>query len=534
VVTAVGPARRETAARARTACALAAGAVAAAALAAIVAASGCVDPEYHCRVSHDCDVGEDGRCEVDHHCTAYDAGCATHRRYTDHSGPASNACFDDAVVPANLCAAGQPPAVSTGSGAGCAASVCKALPSCCATGWSEACVQEAQVLCSDLVCDTRIALTAGDKAGAAELWDLEWTGTRWTVARDVRTGALAWLAPLPGETAPRLAGFSPDALLIDAPSSAAAARSPGTTSGPMAIPVDANHDYVAATSVDFDRDGRPTAVLGYTDAAGTPHLEITKLDDGTKRTANTFASGLAWGDLDHDAFPDGLAAAAAPGSGTYRLLSNIEAADRSRLIGPVVETMMQGGNTPGAPAVRGFDWLDANRDHQLDAVAFGSEVNLHLGQRAGLTDTPQVRIDCTPLGPSASCSAAPSTQPDQAFAAAAVPEASGAALVIATFPAAASGHPPTLHRAELGGAPFGLGQVATYALPACTAPCPRIIALVARDLDGDHQLDVVAIDSELQVYTALGSELTLTRAIKLPTALSPVFAVRTSVSGAPR
>jgi hypothetical protein len=518
---------------ARSACALAA-------LALAVAVGACVDPDYHCRINHDCDVGEAGRCEVDRHCTAYDASCATHRRYTDHSGPLSSACFDDAVPPANLCAGGQPPATTTGSGSGtgtgtgCAASVCKELPSCCATGWSEACVQEAQVLCNDLVCDTRIAVSASDKSGATELWDLQWNGARWIMARDARTRALAWLAPLPGETAPRLAGFSPDALIIDGASSAAAGPAPGLTGAPISIAVAAGRDYAAATSVDFDRDGRPTAVLGYTDAAGAPHLEITKLDDGSSRTASTFTRGLVWGDLDHDAFPDGLASAATPGSGTYRLLSNIEAPDRSRQIGSVVETMMQGGNTPGAPAVRGFDWFDANRDHQLDAVAFGSEVNLHLGQRAGLTDTPQVRIDCTPLGPSASCSTAPSTQPEQAFAAAAVPEASGAALVIATFPAAATGDPPTLHRAELGGMPFGLGQLSTYTLPACTAPCPRIIALVARDLDGDHQLDIVAIDSELQVYTALGNQLALTRAIKLPTALAPVFEVRTSVSGAPR
>jgi hypothetical protein len=60
---------------------------------------------------------------------------------------------------------------------------------------------------------------------------------------------------------------------------------------------------------------------------------------------------------------------------------------------------------------------------------------------------------------------------------------------------------------------------------------PRV---VARDLDGDHQLDVIAIDSELQVYTALGDQLQLTRAIRLPTALTPVFEVCTSVTGVPR
>ncbi|HEX3473760.1 MAG TPA: hypothetical protein VHT91_01900 [Kofleriaceae bacterium] len=485
-------------------------------------AAGCLDPDYHCTASHDCDVGEAGRCEVDHRCTAYDLTCDSHRRYSDHSGPASGTCFDDAVTPANLCAAGQPPARSEG----CAATVCKALTSCCDTGWSEACVQQAQLSCSDVVCDTRIAITATDKMGDTELVDLTWDGAHWMMRSDARKGVLAWLAPAPGQAQPRLAGFAAtgSALVYDGGS----------------VALTADRSYLEATSVDFDRDGRPTAVLGYTDMNGNPRLEVVKLDDGSTRSISTLAARLSWGDLDHDAFPDGMATSTSPGSGTYRLLTNAEATDstRSRTIGAAVDSSMAAGITPGSPAVRGFDWIDANRDHRLDAIAYGSGINVHLGQNLGLSDTPQIRVDCNPPALVATCNGSGTTtdtQTQQSFAGAAVPEATGAAVVIAEFPASPM-VAPTLHRVEVTGSTLDLAQAAMYTLPPCTTgTCPPIVAVVARDLDGDHQLDIIAIDSELNVYTALGSQLQLSRAIKLPVTLPmAVFEVRTSVTGAPR
>lgn len=497
-------------------------ALAACAAACAAALGACIDPDYHCTTSQDCDVGEAGRCEIDQRCTAYDPVCASHRRYSDHSGPASNTCFDDSITPINLCAAGQPPARREG----CAATVCKALSSCCDTGWSEACVQQAQLSCSDLVCDTRIAITASDSKGNPELWSVTWNGAHWTMAPDARKGVLAWLAPAPGEIQPRLAfaGASPTSmteLVLDG--------------GSFSVPAGT---YLEASSVDFDRDGRPTAVLGYTDMNGNPRLAIVKLDDGSWRMLGAFAVRLSWGDLDYDAFPDGMATATAPTSGNYRLLSNAEATDRSRTIGAVVETSMGSNPTTGSPAVRGFGWVDVNRDHLLDVIAYGSEINIHVGQRVGLPDTPQIRIDCDPPALSSTCNGSggsASTQTAQSFAGTAVPEAAGVALVIATFPANPVMEPPSLHRAEIASSPLAVSQLSAYTFPSCgAAPCPPILAVVARDLDGDHQLDVIAIDSELQVYTALGGQLQLTRAIKLPTALPEVFDVRTSVTGVPR
>lgn len=483
-----------------------------AATCAVVAAAlaGCVDPDYQCRTDRDCDVGEAGRCELDRRCTAIDAACATHRRYSDHSGPRSGACFDDRVAPIDPCAAGQPPATSDG----CAATVCEALPSCCATGWSEACVQQAQIRCSDVVCDTRIAITA-NKPGRTELWDLRWDGAQWSARPDARQSVLAWLAPAPGSGEPRLAGFAGNALVTDT----------------VSIPVAATHSYLEATSVDFDRDGRATAALAFTDAAG-PHLEITKIDEGTAhQVASTAVTRLSWGDVDHDGFPDGIAAEGA--SNRYHLLSNIEADDHTRAIDDRVVATVNGGTSGTGgdpPPLRSFDWLDIDGDHQLDVVAYGFNVDVHLGKGEAIGTGVLIRIDCDPPGAAAGCTAM--VQADQAFAGAALPANAGPSLVIATHPKRA------LYRAELRGSPAATA-LAPYAFPveACAAGCAPIIAVVVRDLDGDHALDVVAIDSDLQVYTGLARDnLQLRAAIKLPTApAAPGFAaVRTSVTGAKR
>jgi len=470
----------------------------------------CVHPDYQCVSDRDCDVGTAGRCELDHRCTAIDLTCATHRRYSDHSGLPSGTCFDDHAAPLNLCAAGQPPAIPDG----CAANVCQALPGCCSTGWSEACVQEAQILCSDVVCDTRIAITA-NKPGRAELWDLRWDGTTWTARLDARQTVLAWLAPAPGASEPRLAGFANSALTLD----------------DISIPVAATHNYLEVTSVDFDRDGRPTAALGYNDTS--PHLEIAKLDDGSLReVTSAAATRLSWGDVDHDAFPDGIAEAG--GSTRYHLLSNAEADDHSRQINDQVSANVSGGTsslvTNNPPAVRSFDWIDLDGDHQLDVVAFGYSVDVHPSKGEPIGTTLLIRIDCDPPSSSGSCDT--TVQADQAFAGAALPASAGPALVLATHPQRA------LYRTELRSMPAST-QLSPYSFPteACGATCPPIIAVVVRDLDGDHALDVIAIDGDLQVYTGLAADnLQLRAAIKIPTApAAPGFTVvRTSVTGAPR
>jgi hypothetical protein len=470
----------------------------------------CVRPDYECNSDRDCDIGEAGRCEIDRRCTAIDLTCATNRRYSAHSGPKSGQCFDDSVVPVNLCAAGQPPAAPDP----CTSLVCESLPSCCSTGWSEACVRQAQLQCADLVCDTRIAITA-NKPGSNELWDLRWDGASWTARLDPRQSVLAWLAPAPGTSEPRLAGFAGNALAID----------------DLTFPVASARNYLEATSVDFDRDGRATAALAFADGRGSVRLEILKLDNGSSRELVTAAaSRLAWGDVDHDSFPDGIAGAAA--TNRYHLLSNIDGADHLRDIDDRVVTNVTGGTaTPGAlPPIRSFDWVDIDRDRQLDVIVYGFSVDVHLGRGDAISTSVLLRIDCDPPSNNNGCTAM--VQDDHAFAGAALPGASSAALVIATHPRRA------LYRAELSGMPANT-VLTPYVFPAsgCGASCPPIVAVVVRDLDGDHALDVVAIDADLQVFTGLASDgLELRAAIKVPTtpAAAAFPVVRTSVTGAPR
>lgn len=474
------------------------------------ALTACVRPDYHCASDQDCDVGDAGRCEVDHRCTAVDPTCTTNRRYADHSGTVSGTCFDDHTTPANLCAAGQPPAVAEG----CAATVCQALDSCCITGWSEACVQQAQILCSDLVCDTRIAITA-NKAGRTDLWDLQWDGQKWSARQDTRQTVLAWLAPAPGNIDPQLAAFTPGALSF----------------GEATIPVATNHNYLDITSVDFDRDGRPTAALSFNDGRG-PRLEITKLDDGTSREVPTAAATrLSWGDVDHDPFPDGIAEAG--NTNRYHLLSNTDADDHLRALDDRVNTTVTGGTsitTAAPPAVRGFDWIDFDGDGHLDVVVWGFSIDIHLGKGDAIGTSVLVRIDCDPPTNAGGCDAA--VQADHAFAGASLPSPAGPALVIATHPQR------TLYRAALRGSPPNT-SLSPYVFPASACAtagtCPPIIAVVVRDLDGDHALDVIAIDADLQVFTGLAKDnLTLRAAIKIPTTATAFVAVRTSVTGAPR
>jgi hypothetical protein len=471
------------------------------------ALASCVDPDYHCASNQDCDVGEAGRCEVDRRCTAVDPTCTTNRRYAEHSGAVSGTCFDDHIAPANLCAAGQPPAVAEG----CTATVCQALDSCCHTGWSEACVQQAQILCDDLVCDTRIAITA-NKVGRTELWDLQWDGKAWSARQETRQTVLAWLAPAPGDVEPQLAAFTPGAL----------------TFGDTTIPVATTHNYLDVTSVDFDRDGRPTAALSFNDGRG-PRLEITKLDDSsTREIATAAATRLSWGDVDHDAFPDGIAEAGA--TIRYNLLSNTEAEDHQRAIDDRVNTNVTGGTSSTPPAVRGFDWIDFDGDGHLDVVVWGFSIDIHLAKPEAIGTNVLVRIDCDPPTNASGCDT--TVQAAHAFAGASLPSPAGSTLVIATHPQR------TLFRASLRGSPpnTALSQYNFPASACATAgTCPPIIAVVVRDLDGDHALDVIAIDADLQVFTGLAKEnLMMRAAFKIPTITTAFVAVRASVTGVPR
>lgn len=476
-----------------------------AALAALAAAA-CVNTSYHCASSSDCDVGALGRCEANGRCTVFDDTCPARRRYTDHSEELSNVCFDDAAALANPCASGQPPARADAQGDTCFRQVCDALPSCCSTGWSDACVQAAQLRC-DLVCDTRIAITALATGQRPELYDLRRTGSSWTATRITSLDPpLAWLAPAPGEVEPRLAGLAGDTLVV----------------GGRPVHIDSSRTYQALTSVDFDRDGRDTVALSATFDMPVQHeVAVLKLDDDSHRELSVLRSQhLLWGDDDHDAFPDGVAGF----SNVYAVLDNIEADEqsRTRALTSTTNVSMNNVATPPAPLLRGFDWIDLDGDGRLELAAFGTQIRIHAGD-VRIANNPILNRDCDPpvnIGPCMTPEAV-------AFAGAALPSDTAPAIVVATFPAR------KVYRIVVDPAAPQSPQITR--LPDACPTCPPIIALAARDLDGDHRIDLVGIDAELGVHTALaadGYQLVPSAPIAVPA--TPFTAVELSISGAPR
>ncbi len=68
----------------------------------------------------------------------------------------------------------------------------------------------------------------------------------------------------------------------------------------------------------------------------------------------------------------------------------------------------------------------------------------------------------------------------------------------------------------------------------CNA-CVPVIALIARDLDGDHATDLIAIDARLQLYSALAPSFVWSAPTPIPTALPGNIAqLTTTVTGVPR
>lgn len=467
-----------------------------AALAAVaVLATGCYRDRYACTADTDCDL-EGGRCELaTGACSSYDPRCPAERRYAEHAGELTGTCFDDSVAPANPCAAGQPPARPEG----CFAEVCAAVPACCATGWSDACVQQAQLRC-ELRCDTRIAITAttAPPGATTRLWDLRWTAGRWTAtARDDLRTTLAWLAPAPGSREPRLAGFTARGFAID---------------GGDSFATPAERSYQTATSVDFDRAGRDTVALTYTIGPPTTgRLDLLDVDTGAVRALDSLvAVRTVWGDHDHDAFPDGIA-----GLGPqYTLLDNLDGPDHLRAIAATT-TGTVGTNPTGGAALRSFDYADLDGDGLLELIAIGSTLRVHAGDPVAISDRVRLNLDCDP--PGGNC--APG---DVGYVGAALPARDGAQLVVSTISAGINGR--TVYLGGLGG---------RFQPIATCATCPPFLALVARDLDGDRALDLVAIDAQLHVHTALAATGYAFVAAQPIAAAITAAVVTTSVSGAP-
>jgi hypothetical protein len=494
--------------------------------------AGCLEDHYTCTTNGDCNVGIAGRCELDHHCTQYDGTCPLQRRYSPHSGGDTGQCFTDTSAPLDPCAAGQ---IAGDTSDACARAVCTTVPSCCTTSWSEPCVQEAQRQCQ-VRCDTRIAVMAerGPLNAPTEvaLYDLRFDGVQWTVTPHPELALLSWLAPSPGSTEPRLASITRGVRQL-----VIGDRSPLM----YAIP---DLDYDSATTVDLLRSGRDTAMIASYDSTNRRSHELVDLTTGELRdfwAGNSPAE--SWGDYDGDAFPDGVAASG--GSQQFHFLINSADPNQVRILDDTVSAT----TNPGPNPVRSFAWTELDASGRLALVQFGADIQVHLAPSGGnkpLRNTPSLRLDCEPVVVFPTAPACTSTNQDTyAFAGTTVPTSHGTYIVASvdnTTPNVV-GKPSlrsrNMYRLLVGFGPAALKEtVAIPFQPTCSgASCPPIRAVVARDLDSDGILDLVAIDAALAVWVSMGhaddSFAAFTQVASLPdTSWFPE--VRVSVSGALR
>jgi hypothetical protein len=479
------------------------------ALALLAASLSCIDDNYACSTDGDCDLGVAGRCEIDQHCTQYDPTCAlTQRRYTDHSGAESQTCFLGQIELANACAAGQSPASPSDP---CGAVVCGVLPTCCNAGWSESCVLEAQRSCG-ITCDTRVAISAS-RGSDVELWDVRYDGSAFTA--DLVTdhvNQLDWLAPAPGSAEPRLAGFDgSDTLAVV------------SSAGELDLTIPSTRAYRDVTSVDLLRSERDTIALEYQDlVTGDEAMDLTDLGSLATTTYETSVGNRqTWGDVDEDGYPDGAAGAGAH----YDFL--ISEAQGSNLDASV-QTSFNGSAHTGITSLRDLAWRDIDGDGQLDLAAFGNSLRLHQGG-TDHTSTPFISLDCEPLEVLPSLDSCDESLAN--FVGTVVPDGSNSVVYAGNTQAR------TLYTI----APDGIAGTATItslAIPTGVGSAAVPEAIITRDFDGDHILDVVVIDSELGIWASLSKQdptrtkFTYHRVLAAPAL--PMTVVHASVTGMPK
>jgi hypothetical protein len=494
--------------------------------------AGCLDDEYTCTTDDQCNLGVAGRCELDHHCTQYDGTCALERRYSDHSGSDTGTCLQEVATPLDPCAPGQPPAPRSDA---CAMTVCAAESQCCTTGWTEACVQVAQLSCH-IRCDTRIAVIAehgGDSTPTGiELYDLRFDGTTWTAgARMDRRDFLTWLAPAPGASEPRLAGLDPVQPLLLV----------GETM-PASYPVSADRDYDAFATVDFDRSGRDLAMLSSYDK--NPAHTLIDLTSGDQHDLTTLLTAPIelWGDNDGDPFPDAVAATGS-GPSFHFLRSHLD----SNQVRQLDDSVTAGTNSGGNPEVRSFSWVDIDHNGRTDLVEFGSDIQFHMGRQTDpLRDVPALKLDCQPIAQFTNTAGCP-IETTVAFAGTTIARSDGVSVLASidnTTPdgmGKMSARSLNLSLLAVGGSSLALNNTTpiTFQMGCTGQGCPPLRAVIARDLDGDGILDIVAIDALLHVYVAMGQAnggyTQLVQKTTLPTQQTTQFGnVRVTVSGALR
>jgi hypothetical protein len=334
---------------------------------------------------------------------------------------------------------------------------------------------------------------------------------------------VAYLAPQPGGNEPRFAGFANAGELVIQ-----------NSSGRQVLEVDPTRDYHDMLSLDFDRDLRDTLLFDFQDAAARVlGVEVVKLDlrDSPRDLDINVSARMSFGATkDAHGLLDGYPDAVVTQASTYKVMLNGPANDRLvRELDEDVEATFDANNTPGASGpVRTFSWADIDGDGTLDVVGFGNSIRVHTGTIAA---TPFVDLDCDPPSTNHACDPT-----NTAYNGAILPTANGARILAAPFDY------PTQVRKLYAIDIKPDHTIKTELLPLSADPCTTctILAVIVRDLDGDHLPDIVTIDTNLTLDVALSSvdpTLHVFQRFTPMTALAgdtPMNSIRASVSGAPR
>jgi hypothetical protein len=497
---------------------------------AIVALAGCVEEKYRCENDLDCNVGADGACEIDKLCTIRSATCATGREYGPLQGAISGTCYDERRDPLNPCADGQPPARGENA---CTAAVCDAMPSCCRSGWSEACVKQAQIRCTtpphEVVCDTRIAITA-IRASSTEVWTATMSpGQPWTPPESHAPAAsLSWFAPARGMTEPRLGVFSAGSAEPPINATLTIAGTEYTLSA---------RSYHQAQSIDLARDAHDVLVLGST-GAGLAFLETFDLDTKERHEfPKQYTIRNVVGEVNRDMYPD---IASCSNAGNYAVTLNeppVEGTDHRQLGVSSGDTINGQETTTINQQSRAIEFADLDNNRALDMIVSGKHIRLHM---PATEDEPlnasvhTINLDCIPpVAPIAmNCNGA--DQAAVSWVATARPGIDRTTLIAAPWGNQMNGQAERrIYELEM--TRTGITSQAFVPQGPCIASCDtRWAAIATRDLDGDHVMDIIAVDENLDLYTSsskLGGMLLPTLQIDQPS--ESISNVRITLTGAP-
>ncbi len=499
-----------------------------ASLVAIAILGACVEENYRCEVDEDCNLGADGVCEIDKRCTIRSVTCDTGREYGPLQGAISGTCYDERRDPSNPCAEGQPPARGDNA---CTAAVCDAMPACCRSSWSEACVKQAQIRCTtppdEVVCDTRVAITAV-RGTASEVWTLTFTpGAGWSDPVSHQPAAsLSWFAPARDTTEPRLGVFS-------AGSSTPPINTTLTIDG-MVHTLEAR-SYFQAQSIDFSRNAHDVLVLA--SQGGGTFYELFDLDTKERRAfEKQLAVRTVVGEINRDMYPD-IASCANNGAYTATLNEEPATGTKYRQLGVSSGDTINGQETDTiAQQSRSIEFADLDNNRALDMIVAGKHVRMHM---PASDDEPlnasvhTINLDCLPPFAPIGSNCNGNEQAAVSWVATARPGIDRTTLIAAPWADGPTGPERRIYELEMSRS--GIVSQSFVSMGPCGATCnQRWVAIATRDLDGDHIMDVIAVDENINIYTSSSRNdtgLGLTQQVGQP--LESISNVRISITGAP-